>query len=157
MPGLNAVCKLPIRIVLAHIVSKPVRNLEMPEGFRVKTCDPVTLKLNNMPKKTDANHIAISDAFRRLGYSVKSMHEVGGGFPDLVVAKGSDTYLVEIKTAAGKLNELQQAFIDKWNGKVYVVHCVDDVLAFNSDLLAPVEPNRKYFVKDFKNNTIQTL
>lgn len=103
-----------------------------------------------MAKRTDANQIAISDAFRRLGYSVKSMHEVGGGFPDLVVAKGSDTYLVEVKTEKGKLNELQEKFIATWYGKVYVITCVDDVLAFNSDMLAPVQPNREYFIKEFK-------
>ena len=100
-------------------------------------------------KKTDSNHIAISDAFRRLGYTVKSTHEVGGGFPDLVVSKG-ETYLVEIKTDEGKLNDQQIEFIDKWNGKVYVVRCVDDVIEFDRDMLQPVIPNRKYFVKDFK-------
>lgn len=105
-----------------------------------------------MAKRTDANHTAISDAFRRLGYSVKSMHEVGGGFPDLVIAKGSDTFLIEVKTETGKLNPLQQQFIDKWNGRVYVVTCVDDVLAFNNDLLTPVTPNREYFVKDYSQN-----
>lgn len=103
-----------------------------------------------MAKRTDSNHVAISDAFRRLGYSVKSMHEVGEGFPDLVIAKGADTYLVEIKTENGKLNDKQKEFISKWNGKVYLVTCVDDVIAFYNELLTPVEPNREYFIKEFK-------
>lgn len=80
--------------------------------------------------QTDANHGEIKEAFERLGFSVWDARAVGGGFPDLVLGKAGHTYLVEVKTAVGKLNEKQVSFIAKHLGRVYVVRSVEDVEKF---------------------------
>jgi len=63
-------------------------------------------------KKTDKNHIEISNAFRQLYYSVLDLHEVGGGCPDLLVARYNKNFLVEIKNRDGfnKVGEKQKEF-----------------------------------------------
>ncbi len=78
--------------------------------------------------KVDGNHTEIVAAFRKAGWSVLSLAPMGRGCPDLLVAHPSedDLYLVEVKTAKGKLTpdqlKFQQAF------PVKVVRTVDDVV-----------------------------
>lgn len=53
--------------------------------------------------RTDANHQEIVDAIRGLGFSVHSLHQVGGGVPDIVVGARGVNLFMEIKTPDGKL------------------------------------------------------
>lgn len=83
--------------------------------------------------KVDRNQPEIVEAFRKCGYDVLHLHMVGGGCPDILVAKRGMTMLVEIKDgrkppSARKLNAGQQRFHDNWPGHIYVVESVDDVL-----------------------------
>ena len=82
------------------------------------------------------------NAFRKLGYSVWDTSAVGRGFPDLIIAKNSEIFLVEVKTEKGKLNEKQEAFINKWNAEVFVIRTIDDVIAFDRDEFEAVRPDR---------------
>jgi hypothetical protein len=91
--------------------------------------------------RTDANHEAVMLAFRRLGCTVVSTHQIGHGFPDLIVAQrrhtdagGSITYTVEIKDgdkppSARKLTPDEADFAAHWHGRIFLVTSVDDVPA----------------------------
>ena len=73
--------------------------------------------------RTDANAEAILTAMEQAGASVYR-----GGPLDAIVAKGGDTYLIEIKTAKGKLRPSQKAFIARWRGQVFVIRTVEEGL-----------------------------
>lgn len=77
--------------------------------------------------KVDANQAEIAEALRRCGASVVSLADVGGGVPDILIGFRGMTYLAEIKTAHGQLNELQQEWHAAWRGfPVLVLRSVDD-------------------------------
>lgn len=83
-----------------------------------------------MVSRRDANHGEITEAFEALGCTVHDTHEVGGGFPDIVVGLVGVNVLVEIKTANGKLEGSQIGFIERWRGcKPYIVQTHADVIA----------------------------
>jgi hypothetical protein len=77
--------------------------------------------------KVDANQPAIVQAFRERGCSVKHLHRMGEGCPDLVVALDGVTALVEIKQGKGKLNDAQWEFYTTWPGLMFVVRTIRDV------------------------------
>ena len=79
-----------------------------------------------MPKRRDANHAEIRDAFRSLGASVADTADLGSGFPDLVVGWRGYNYLVEVKTRTGKLTPDEVKFFDNWKGQTVIVGTVDD-------------------------------
>lgn len=66
--------------------------------------------------RQDANHSAIVKDLRLLGYQVHEMKSVGGGFPDILVARHGKMCLMEIKTDDGELNEKQKKWHDEWQG-----------------------------------------
>jgi hypothetical protein len=83
--------------------------------------------------RTDANQPAIVKALRLAGASVAITSEMGGGFPDLVVAKHGITFMVEVKdpTAAKADRQLtpnQKNFHESWRGKIFVVETVEEAL-----------------------------
>ena len=88
-----------------------------------------------MPKATDANQKEIVAALRQLpGVTVADTHELGRGFPDILVGCsrsrwGTSNYLIEIKTADGKLNAREALWHDTWRGQVAVAHTIDEALA----------------------------
>ena len=87
------------------------------------------------PKRRDANQRRIVDALRRMGASVVITADVGGGFPDLVVGWGGETYLVEVKNRT-RLSRRQRAFREKWNGGEIVVLCsVEEAKRWMSSLV----------------------
>lgn len=86
-----------------------------------------------MKHRRDDNHAEIAQAFRRLGWTVHDTSQVGGGFPDLVVANGGVNLLVEVKDgakppSARKLTPAEQEFHARWRGRVVVIKSVDDVV-----------------------------
>jgi hypothetical protein len=66
--------------------------------------------------KVDANHVEIVTEFKMRGCSVLSLAPMGRGVPDLLVAFGGVTWLVEVKGEKGKETEDQQKFALQWTG-----------------------------------------
>lgn len=86
-------------------------------------------------RKRDANQNPIAEALIQAGYSIFDASAVGAGFTDLVVG-GIDrrdglrkNWVMEVKTATGKLNPLQKEWHEGWRGPVCVVRSVDEALA----------------------------
>lgn len=82
--------------------------------------------------KKDANHNQIAAALRDVGYLVHETHQLGAGFPDLVVA-GIDRrsglrriWLIEVKDIRGTLTPDEAAFHAEWDGYIDIVRTVDD-------------------------------
>ena len=82
--------------------------------------------------KADQNQPEIVAEFRRLGWTVAHTHQVGKGFPDIVVARADRIELVEIKDgkkppSARKLTPDEQQFHDAWPSGIAIVTSVEDV------------------------------
>lgn len=82
--------------------------------------------------RKDKNHNEIVRALRDAGYLVHETHQLGGGFPDIVVA-GIDrrcgtrrVWLVEIKDRTGRLTPDEQAFCALWGEYVAIVRTIDE-------------------------------
>ena len=78
--------------------------------------------------KVDANQAAIVKALRAVGVSVQSLATVGKGCPDLLAARGADTWVIEVKGPKGKLTPDQIEFLKNWRGVVHIVRTVDEAL-----------------------------
>ena len=83
--------------------------------------------------RVDENQAAIVDALRKAGCSVFVASKVGGGFPDLVVGYGGQTYLLEVKNpnvpkADRQLTEEQSVFFCFWRGHAEVVLTPEEAL-----------------------------
>ena len=66
-------------------------------------------------KRVDLNHAEIRESLRSHGYTVFDTHDMGGGFPDLVVkSKTHINVLVEIKRAGEALTEKEVTFFNEW-------------------------------------------
>lgn len=85
--------------------------------------------------KIDANHKAVTAAFRALGCSVVSLASVGKGCPDIAVGVAGRNLLVEIKSSskishrvgAKILTPDQIAFKENWRGSIIYVDDEKDV------------------------------
>jgi hypothetical protein len=87
-----------------------------------------------MIKRTDSNHAEIIKALRKIpNLSVFSTHEVGKGFPDIVIGYKGINYLIEIKDgnkppSARKLTDAEVKFHNDWKGQIKIVNNLDEVL-----------------------------
>jgi hypothetical protein len=87
-----------------------------------------------MIKRTDSNHAEIIKALRKIpNLSVFSTHEVGKGFPDIVIGYKGVNYLIEIKNgnkppSARKLTDAELKFHNDWKGQIKIVNNLDEVL-----------------------------
>lgn len=86
-------------------------------------------------RRRDANQNPIAAGLIQAGYSVFDASAVGGGFTDLVVG-GIDradgqrkNWIIEVKTAEGKLNARQKEWHADWRGPIHVVRSLDEALA----------------------------
>jgi hypothetical protein len=85
-------------------------------------------------KRTDSNHAEIIKALRKIpNLSVFSTHEVGKGFPDIVIGYKGINYLIEIKDgkkppSARKLTDSEVKFHQDWRGQIKIVNNLDEVL-----------------------------
>jgi hypothetical protein len=78
--------------------------------------------------RVDTNHAEIRDAFRSMGFSVVSLHQLGGGIPDLAVSRNEKTAYVEVKRdKKATLTPDQVKFKAECKGLVFLVTCVEDV------------------------------
>jgi len=83
--------------------------------------------------RTDANQKPIVEYLRKKGYAVKCCHQIGAGFPDLLVSETWEPYemwLVEVKDGRNaKFTESQMEFYKAWTGKpVLVFREISDVV-----------------------------
>lgn len=79
--------------------------------------------------RVDTNHKEIADALRAVGASVVSLAAIGRGVPDLLIGFRGGNYLLEIKTAKGKLTPDQTEFTALYRGSVVVVRSVAEAYA----------------------------
>jgi hypothetical protein len=63
-------------------------------------------------KRTDLLHAEIRDGLRQAGYWVWDTHELGDGFPDLMVIDSVGIALLEVKSKNGRLTPAEERF---WN------------------------------------------
>lgn len=84
--------------------------------------------------KVDLNHKEVVKAFRQLGCLVSSMHNVGHGFPDLVVQVVNRIILVEVKSDAKKNFTPDQITFQDEGWQVFRVNGADDVIKLVADI-----------------------
>ena len=85
--------------------------------------------------RKDDNQTIIVSAFRQFGASVFETHQVGGGFPDIVVGFRGKNYLIEIKDgekceSRRPLTPAEIEFHAAWRGRVEIIKSVEEVTAF---------------------------
>lgn len=91
--------------------------------------------------RKDLNHDEIVQAFRRIGWSVTTLHQLGGGVPDLLVGGSVNgvkhNLLIEVKSEDGAVRDCQEVWHSTWRGEVpLVVRTVEDVWR-----IAGIEPH----------------
>lgn len=84
--------------------------------------------------RTDDNQTEIVEALRSIGASVTPTHQLGGGFPDIVVGYKGVNYLFEIKDgskppSARKLTADERKWFESWCGSAHVVESVTEALS----------------------------
>ena len=81
--------------------------------------------------KVDVTHAEVRDTLRRLGYRVLDLSRAGRGCPDLLVAKGDQMWLIEVKRpTGGKLTPAQQDFIQGWPVPVIILKTAEEAVAW---------------------------
>jgi hypothetical protein len=78
--------------------------------------------------RVDANQAEIVQALRQVGAFVFDCSRVGSGFPDLFVGFRGQAYLLECKSAGGKLTPAEREFLALCPVPVHVVYGTDDAL-----------------------------
>jgi hypothetical protein len=82
-------------------------------------------------KRRDANHQAVADYLRGIGFSVLDLADHGDGVPDLAVGRAGFACLVEIKDgdkppSARKLTDKEQRVRDLWTGPYVIALSPED-------------------------------
>jgi hypothetical protein len=78
--------------------------------------------------KVDQNQPAIVEAMRSVGAKVEHTHQIGGGFPDLIVWAKGRTFLAEIKMPGEGLNKQQAEFFASWPGEIHIVRTTEEAI-----------------------------
>jgi hypothetical protein len=81
------------------------------------------------PRRVDANQAEIVTALRAVGASVLDLHTVGRGCPDIAVGWRGLTFLLEVKSARGRLTGPEQKFHESWRGQVAIARNIAQALA----------------------------
>lgn len=90
--------------------------------------------------RTDRNHAEIRKFLRDSGVLVRDTHDIGGGFPDLLICHHGKLALIEVKDKRGKLTHDQVTFHEFW--PVHVVHDRREAVAV-LDKLVTLEHHRR--------------
>lgn len=78
---------------------------------------------------TDRNQKEIIEGLEAHGYKVAQLCTVGGGFPDLLVSNRSEMWLVEVKEPTKKLNDKQELWHRRWQGKRAIIgSTIDEII-----------------------------
>lgn len=88
--------------------------------------------------RKDNNQNELVEQMRDLGFHVAITHQLGGGFPDIVVGGYGLNFMFEIKDpdqppSKRRLTPDEELFHTVWYGQVDVVETIDDVLAVIND------------------------
>lgn len=83
--------------------------------------------------RTDANQQRIVEVLRGVGATVHPTHQLGAGFPDLVVGFRGVNYLLEVKDgnkppSKQALTDDEAEFITGWLGQVHIVNSDESAL-----------------------------
>ena len=83
--------------------------------------------------KPDAGQASIVDALLAAGYRVQTLSAVGMGCPDLLVSQTdaggfAQMWLLEVKQAGEKLNDLQKKWHATWAAPVHIVTTPEEAL-----------------------------
>lgn len=73
--------------------------------------------------RLDANHRTIRDGLRQVGATVNEK-----GPLDLLVGFRGRNFLLEVKTARGRIRTTQKAFLSVWQGQACVVRTLNEAL-----------------------------
>ncbi len=78
--------------------------------------------------KVDANQKEIVSALRKVGASVTSLAEIGGGCPDLLVGFRNRSFVLECKVKGAKRTQAQIAWWFNFRGEGDIVYSETDAL-----------------------------
>ncbi len=83
--------------------------------------------------RVDDNQPEIVRAFRRLGCSVAHTHQLGKGFPDLIIGFMKKNFLIEIKDGSKipskqKLTDDELEFHNAWLGNIHIIKSEDEAI-----------------------------
>ena len=78
--------------------------------------------------RVDENQPTIVEALRKCGVKVYHTHQIGGGFPDLLVWHRNRFLLLEVKIPGEGPNKEQADFIAACPGELHVVHSIAEAL-----------------------------
>jgi hypothetical protein len=84
--------------------------------------------------RVDLTQKLIVEALRRSGCSVLILSNVGGGCPDLAVARRLSC-LAECKSGSGKLTPDQVKFHEEWKGHIVILRTLEDALRLAEELM----------------------
>lgn len=89
--------------------------------------------------RVDSNQSEIVEALRAIGATVQTLHQVGGGVPDLLVGFRGVNILLEVKDgkkppSARRLTEAEYSWHVDWRGQVAVVNNVDEAINVLTEL-----------------------
>ncbi len=84
-------------------------------------------------KRVDDNQAKLVKQLRQLGLSVRHLHMVGEGMPDIVIGHRKMNFLIELKDSKKtpsqkKLTKDEQEFFDTWKGQVNKCETLDEIL-----------------------------
>ncbi len=84
--------------------------------------------------RTDGNHKDIVKALRQAGCAVMDLSRVGAGCPDLLVSRGGENWLLEVKLGTlppskRKRTPAQVKWHAAWRGRVLIVGSVAEALS----------------------------
>lgn len=89
--------------------------------------------------RIDDNQREIVELFRKLGFSVVMLHQVGNGCPDIMLGKHGVNTLVELKDgnkspSKRKLTDGQKEFHESWQGEVFIVKSKAEAILLAQEL-----------------------
>jgi hypothetical protein len=83
-------------------------------------------------KKIDTNQNLIVTQLRKCGVSVAITSMVGKGFPDLIIGRAGQNFLIELKDgnkskSRKKLTLLEETFFQSWTGQINIAENFDEI------------------------------
>lgn len=82
-----------------------------------------------MPRRTDNNQAEVMAGLRRHKASVSDTHDMGKGFPDILVQFHGHWVPMEIKSVGGCLTKAEWDWWRKMGVQPIVVHTVDEAIS----------------------------
>jgi Holliday junction resolvase len=77
--------------------------------------------------RIDGNQKQVVRELRAMGYSVRHTHQIGKGFPDIVIGRNGKTLLVEIKMEGEGLTNDEVEFFEIWKGGAIIGYNAEQI------------------------------